>query len=83
MTAQRPIHQIRFGRIVAAIWLNQTNDGSDRHNVTLSRIYKPEAGDWQRTTSLGRNDLPLAMKVLDQAHSWIYAQAQQSSDASA
>ncbi len=70
----RPVHDVRIGRICAAIWENDTANGK-RHNVTLSRIYKD--GDvWKDSTSFGRDDLPLVMKVSDQAHSWIFEHSQ-------
>ena len=64
-----PIHTIRMGLIKASIWRNQTRVG-DRHNVTLSRLYK-NGEVWKESTRLGRDDLLVASKVLDQAHSWI------------
>ena len=70
MTTKKPVHEIRFGRIKAAIWENDTQNGT-RHNVTVSRIYK-DADQWKDSTSFGRDDLPLVAKVVDQAHSWIY-----------
>jgi hypothetical protein len=76
----RPVHEIRFGRIKAAIWANEVDNGSVRHNVTLCRIYK-DGDEWRQTESFGRDDLPLAMKVLDRAHSWIYEQGQESKGA--
>ncbi|MDX1927982.1 MAG: hypothetical protein SFV81_15765 [Pirellulaceae bacterium] len=66
----RPVHDIRLGRIRAAIWENATEKGI-RHNVTVSRLYK-EGNQWKDSTSFGREDLPLVMKVLDLAHTWIY-----------
>jgi hypothetical protein len=66
----RPIHEIRMGRIRAAIWENETQNGT-RHNVTLSRLYK-DGDEWKDSTSFGRDDLPLVAKVSDLAHSWIY-----------
>jgi len=42
----KPVHNIRLGRIVCAIWKNETDNGI-RHNVTFSRLYKPEGEDWQ------------------------------------
>ncbi len=71
----RPVHEVRLGRIRAAIWENETQNGT-RHNVTLSRLYK-EGEQWKDSTSFGRDDLPLLAKVADQAHSWIFAQASQ------
>ncbi len=72
MATQRPEHEIRLGRIVASIWLNGGEDTVTRHNVTVSRLYKPKDGDWKRSSSFGRDDLLAAAKVLDMAHTWIF-----------
>lgn len=56
--------------IRAAIWENDTTNVK-RHNATLSRIYK-DGEVWKDSTSFGREDLPLVMKVADRAHDWIY-----------
>ena len=69
---KRPVHEIRLGRVRAAIWENETQNGT-RHNVTLSRLYK-DGDDWKDSTSFGRDDLPLVMKVSDLAHTWIFQQ---------
>ncbi len=69
----RPVHEVRLGRIKAAVWENATENGT-RHNVTLSRIYK-DGDQWKDTTSFGRDDLPLVAKVADLAHTWIFEQA--------
>ena len=66
----RPVHEVRLGRIKAAIWENETQNGS-RHNVTISRLYR-DGEQWKDSTSFGRDDLPLVAKVVDQAHSWIF-----------
>ncbi len=73
MTERRPVHEIRLGRIKAAIWCNETQSGV-MHNVTLQRIYRTDDG-WETTTSFGRDDLPLIAKVADMAHTWIYQEA--------
>jgi len=70
----RPVHEVRLGRIRAAIWANATETGV-RHNVTLSRLYKDDkSGEWRNSTSFGRDDLPLLAKVCDRVHTWIYEQ---------
>lgn len=66
----RPVHEVRLGRIKAAIWENETQNGA-RHNVTVTRIYK-DGDQWKDSNSFGRDDLPLVRKVLDQAHTWIF-----------
>ena len=69
-TAKRPVHEVRLGRIKATIWENSTREGT-RHNVSLCRIYK-DGSQWKDSTSFGRDDLPLVMKVADMAHTWVY-----------
>jgi hypothetical protein len=69
-TTKRPVHEIRLGRIKAAIWENKTEQGT-RHNVSISRIYK-DGSTWKDSTSFGRDDLPLIGKVADVAHTWIF-----------
>ena len=66
----QPIHEIRFGRIKAAIWANQVETGV-KYNVTFVRIYK-DGDQWKDSTSFGREDLPLLAKVVDLSHTWIY-----------
>ena len=66
----RPVHEVRVGRVRAAIWENETQNGP-RHNVTLSRLYK-DGEEWKDSGSFGRDDLPLVAKVSDLAHSWIF-----------
>ena len=64
-----PVHQIRLGLIKASIWRKQTKAG-ERHSVTVARLYKD--GDvWKESGHFGRDDLLLAAKVMDLAHSWI------------
>ncbi len=72
-TAKRPVHEVRLGRIKAVVWENDTNDGI-RHNIGLTRIYK-DGGQWKDSTSFGRDDLPLVIKVADMAHTWVYENA--------
>ena len=68
----RPVHEVRLGKVKAAIWRNETDLGA-RYSVTISRIYKTESG-WESSSSFGRDELPLVAKVADLAHSWIYQQ---------
>lgn len=68
--SNRPAFEVRFGVIRAAIWANQTEHGV-MYNVTLSRSYKTSEGEWRDSDSFGRDDLLVAAKVLDEAHTWI------------
>lgn len=79
--AKRPIREFRLGRVKCAIWENDTKDGI-RHNISLSRIYK-DGNQWRDSTSFGRDDLPLVIKVADMAHTWIYENANSRSEETA
>ncbi len=79
--ANKPTHEIRIGAIKAAIWANDTQNGT-RHNVTFARLYKDDDA-WKESTSFGRDDLLLLAKVADKAHTWIHEQGQQSADKAA
>ena len=68
----RPVDQVKFGSIVAAIWENETSAGK-RYNVTFSRLYKDTDNNWQNTESFGRDDLLTLAKVANEAHSRIFA----------
>lgn len=71
---RRPAHEVRLGRVKAAIWGNDSEHGV-RYSVSVSRVYKDGQGRWQTSESFGRDDLLTLAKVLDRAHSWICDQA--------
>jgi hypothetical protein len=75
--SKAPVHEIRVGRIRAAIWENETQNGS-LHNVTFNRSYR-DGDNWKNSTSFGRDDLLLVAKVADMAHTWIFQHRQENS----
>ena len=71
---KRPVRTIRMGRVRAAIWRNQTDNGI-LYNTTFERIYKvDEEQGWKSSDSFGPNDLLLLAKIADMAHTWIMRQ---------
>ena len=66
----RPVHEIRFGRIRAAIWENELEHGFV-HRVSVNKSYK-SGDEWKETSSFMRDDLPVVAKILDLCHTWIY-----------
>ena len=66
-TRVQPVEEIRIGSIKAAIWRNEGESGP-RFNVTFQRLYRTEEGKWLSTTSFGRDDLLVLMKVADATH---------------
>lgn len=69
---KRPAHEVRLANVKAVIWENDTKNGT-MHNVVLVKVYK-DGNDWKETHSLGRDELLIAAKVLDMAHTWIFEQ---------
>jgi len=71
MGKNKPTHEIRLGRIRAAIWANETEDRQVWFSTTISKSYK-NGTEWRDTNTLSRDDLPLAVKALEMAYSWIW-----------
>ena len=63
-TKQKPIHEIRLGRVRATIWENSGEKGI-YPKVTFSKLYKKD-DKWQDTASFGREDLLLLAEVARQ-----------------
>ncbi len=66
----RPVHEVRIGRVKAAIWGNDGEHGV-RYSVSVCRVYKDQNQKWQSTESFGKDDLLVLAKVVDLAHTWI------------
>ena len=66
-TSNKPVDDVRIGRVKATIWRNETEDGKPRFNTVFARLYK-DGDTWQSTSSFGRNDLLLLAKVANLAH---------------
>src|SRR6516165_12063184 len=77
---QRPAQTIRYGRVKAAIW-RQESDKGPWYSVAFARTYRDQSGNWQSSGSFGRDDLLLLAKLADQAHSWICRQMGKDSEA--
>jgi len=73
----RPVHEVRLGRIKATVWANASENGP-WHSVQVSRLYKDGEQQWRSSDRFHRDDLPLVAKVADRAHSWIYEQTERS-----
>lgn len=73
----RPIHQVRYGNVKAAVWGKDTEHGR-RFSVTVSRSYTTTSSDgtdeWHDSDSFGRDDLLVLAKALNDCHTWIHAQ---------
>ena len=63
----KPAAKVTLYPITAAIWKNDRGF----YSVTIQRSYKTAEGEWKSSDSLNENDLLLAAKVLDLAHTEI------------
>src|SRR5262245_18729501 len=66
-----PSYKARFGRVEAAVWLRDLDEGRIAYNVTRQRSYQDREVKWARTSALDEGDLLPAAKALDDAYSWI------------
>jgi hypothetical protein len=69
----RPVHEVRHGRIRAAVWRNPTEKGP-MYSVSVSRSYKDAEGAWHDSHSFGFEDVLTVAKAMYDAHSFISAQ---------
>ena len=71
MTHNKPIHEIRVGKIRAAIWANRNSKNQTWFSVTIRRTYF-DGQAWQDSQTFARDDLPLLSKISDMAYAWIW-----------
>lgn len=72
-TSNKPVKVFRLRGISASVFENHAkSDGRDIsfHKVSLQRTYR-DGDEWKTTTSFGRDDLPVAKLVLEQAWEFI------------
>ena len=77
----QPARIVRFGRIKAVVWKNEgTNGNPVMYNTTVARLYKdPDSDTWKDSSSLGRDELLIAAKALEEAFCWICRQSEKDS----
>ena len=67
---QLPVARFKAGQVSAAIWENEVQmpRGTVKMlKATVQRRYKDRSGEWQSSTSFGRNEIPLAIHCLQKA----------------
>ncbi len=69
-----PVKKIRYGRICAAIWANESENRRVWFNVTVTRSYL-HGDQWKDSSAFRRDDLPIVTKVVDKAFDWIWEQS--------
>ena len=73
--ADPPVKKYRAGGIVASVWENKGKDKNGNetkfNTVSMDRSYKDQDNEWQKTSSLRKNDLPKAVLVLNKAFEFL------------
>jgi hypothetical protein len=71
--ANAPFKRIRAFPLTVAIWRNVPSEKDKRpwYSAKLERSYKNAAGEYENTDSMNRDDMLLAAKLLDRAHTVI------------
>lgn len=69
-SAKRPVHEVRNRNIRAAVWQNETEKGV-MYNVTFSRSWRDDKGEWHDSDSFAFGDLMNLAKAAMDAHTAI------------
>ncbi len=71
LSSPQPADRVNLGVVQAAIWRNVDPEGRARYNATVEKRFKNGEGEWRSTDSFNRDELPIASKALDMAHTRI------------
>ncbi|MFC1604029.1 hypothetical protein ACFL5F_03285 [Planctomycetota bacterium] len=84
MTGQKPVAKLKAGTVSAALWQNEISVKGRRITTlkaTVQRRYKDKDGQWKSSASFSRNEIPMAIYVLQKAFEKIIeAQLENSED---
>ena len=70
METQKPVAKFRAGQVTCALWQNEAVMNGGKVNIlraTVERRYKDRDGTWKSSGSFGRNEIPMAIYVLQKA----------------
>ena len=69
---KKTVREITLGKVKIAIW-RQDFENNSKLQITASKLYKPkDSKSLKFSSSFDRDDLPLLIKAIDQAHSCIF-----------
>jgi len=68
--AALPIHEFCKGHIRIRIWRKKTGNKLT-HTVSAVRLFRRN-GFWNESTRFQRDEIPLVLLALDEAHTWIF-----------
>lgn len=75
----KPVQVFRLRGVKISVFDNQSGNARF-HKVAVHKIYREAGGDWKTTTTLGRDDLPIARMLIDRAWAFILDREQESNN---
>jgi len=69
-TTNKPVQVLRRKGVKVSIFENHSKDATFA-KTTIQKIYRDDSGAWKSSTSLSRDDLPVAALLLTRAWEWI------------
>ena len=69
-TSNKPARVFRRRGVKVSVFRNEAGEHIF-HKVVVQKIYKEGGGEWRTTTSLGRDDLPVAQMLIGRAWEFI------------
>ena len=70
MEDAKPVAKFRAGQVTCAVWENPITVGNRQQTIlkaSVSRRYQDKSGNWKSSQSFSRNEIPLAIYVLQKA----------------
>lgn len=70
MEDAKPVAKFRAGQVTCAVWENQITVGNQQQTIlkaSVNRRYRDKSGSWKSSQSFSRNEIPLAIHVLQKA----------------
>ena len=71
---QQPIEKFRAGQVTCALFANEITVEGKQHRIlkaAIGRRYKDRNGNWKTSQSFSRNEIPLAIHVLQKAFDYM------------
>ena len=66
----KPALELRRGLIKVRVWQRRSKNNGVRYSLTVVRLFR-NGDQWKESTRLGRDDIPLVRLLLDEAHTWM------------
>jgi len=74
MDNEQPIEKFRAGQVTCALFANEITVEGKQHRIlkaAIGRRYKDRNGNWKTSQSFSRNEIPLAVYVLQKAFEYM------------